>query len=569
MHVRKGEVEAAAKARPAPAITLALLCALFAFAGGFVAGDQGWLPQRYLIPVKDRVKAWIQVAAPPPEVTRETIPTALLRLDLERISVPGLREGAGGGLTSVGEHLLLLTHDGNILDVSGTAVTPTSIRPPDNGFLAYRSASTAGAYKSLAHNLLWFRYNDILYFESGGRGTLGVSYTEWHKDEECYTTTVAVLPLGTVPVDLHRLETAPDDWRALFRTKPCLPLKKTMRALEGQMAGGRMAYEASTGSILLGSGDYHWDGLYAPEALAQSRENDYGKVIEIDAETGASSHRSIGHRNVQGLAFDGSGRLWGVEHGPRGGDELNLIRSGRNFGWPRVTLGTAYSGLPWPGASPYGRHDGYEEPVFAWVPSIATSNLVEIRGFDPAWDGDLMVATLKSGSLFRIRLGGDHPQVVEPISLSEPIRYVHQHTDGRLVAWTDLHHIVFISKSEDTPAGARLRQLIREQSLGEEREAALSSALLGCLECHGLTPAPGDDLPALGDAYGRPVAATSYPGYSRALGARGGRWTGPALSAFLSDPQAFAPGTTMPAPHLPGSTVDDLVSLLERMSHPE
>ena len=569
MHVRKDEVAAATRARMAPGIALGMLCVLFAFAGGFVAGDQGWLPQRYVVLVKDRLKAWIRVAAPPPPVSRETISTALLRLDVERIRVPGLADGAGGGLTSVGDHLLLVTHDGSILRVDGTSTRPTSIRTPDNGFAAYRTASTSPEYRSLTHNLSWFRYNDLLYFEARGSAALALSYTEWHPEVECYTTTVARLDLGVAPVDVTGLEATPEAWRILFRTEPCLPLKRTMRALEGQMAGGRMAYDPSAGQILLGSGDYHWDGVYAPEVLAQNTENDYGKVIQIDAENGTSSHRSLGHRNVQGLAFDTSGRLWGVEHGPRGGDELNLIRPGRNYGWPRVTLGTAYSGLPWPGASPYGRHEGYDEPAFAWVPSIATSNLVEIQGFDPAWDGDLMVASLRSGSLYRVRLEGDHVQTVEPIYLGEPIRYVHRHTDGRLVAWTDRHHLIFISRSEESPAGARAEQLIRDLGLGSGRETDLSGAFRGCLECHGLSPDDESAAPALGTVFAGPVAEAPYPAYSPSLANRGGRWTRPALTAFLTDPSAFAPGTTMPNPNLSAQTVDDLISLLERLSHPE
>ncbi|NNM32801.1 MAG: hypothetical protein HKO53_07025, partial [Gemmatimonadetes bacterium] len=140
MYVRKDEVEAATRARLRPGMSLALLCVLFAFAGGFVAGDQRWLPQRYLVPVKDFIKSRLEMAAPPPRVIRETLATGLLRLDLARVRVPGLREGAGGGLTSVRDHLLLVTHEGSILRVEGTSAHPTSIRTPDNGFQAYRSA---------------------------------------------------------------------------------------------------------------------------------------------------------------------------------------------------------------------------------------------------------------------------------------------------------------------------------------------------------------------------------------------------------------------------------------------
>ena len=570
MHVEKGELEAAAKRRRTPGLILTLICVLFAFAGGFVTGDQGWLPSRYLIPAKDRIKAWIRVAAPPPAVTRKTVMTGLLRLELERISVPGIREGAGGGLTSVGSQLLLLTHEGTILLSKGSMPRATALRTPDNGYEAYRSASTSQRYRDLNHNLLWFRYNDILYFEAAGEGVLAVSYTEWHEQAECYTSTVARLDLGPAPVDVARVEAGPEDWRILFRTAPCLPLKRTMRALEGQMAGGRMEYEPSTGRILLGSGDYHWDGVYAPEALAQNPLNDYGKVIEIDAVSGASTHRSIGHRNVQGLTLDASGRLWATEHGPRGGDELNLVRDGANFGWPAVTLGTAYSELPWPGALPYGRHDGFDEPVFAWMPSIATSNVDQISGFDPAWDGDLMVASLKSGALFRVRLSGARAEMVERIPIGEAIRYVHQHTDGRLVAWTDKHALIFMTKSRETPEAARVERLIAEDDEWPEgRKGAVSTAFKGCLECHSLSSAAPPSAPPLGTVFERPVAGYEYADYSAALSQRGGRWTREALTAFLSHPGTFAPGTTMPDPGLSDRTVADLVRLLERLSHPE
>ncbi len=105
------------------------------------------------------------------------------------------------------------------------------------------------------------------------------------------------------------------------------------------MAGGRIAYRQPH-KIVLGSGDYSWDGIYAPEAYAQKPDNDYGKVLEIDLNSGKSRKLSIGHRNMQGVLVHLNGQVWVTEHGPRGGDELNRVIGGGNFGWPEEVLGT-------------------------------------------------------------------------------------------------------------------------------------------------------------------------------------------------------------------------------------
>ncbi len=142
---------------------------------------------------------------------------------------------------------------------------------------------------------------------------------------------------------------------------------------------------------------------------------------------------SYGHRNPQGIAIDRStGRIWVSEHGPRGGDEVNLLRAGFNYGWPVITYGEEYRG----GKIGEGTEkEGMEQPVHYYVPSIATAGLEYYSGAAlPGWRNSLFVAGLKSQSLSRIQLHGDK-RVIEERLLEDQghrIREVRQGPDGYL-----------------------------------------------------------------------------------------------------------------------------------------
>ena len=540
----------------------------FAFLAGIVVRDQGWFPSAQMTSAKQLVNRLLSPSRPEGGTNVRSVSTGFVRLDLRTLRVPVDRPGEGGALTSVGEDLLVLTHEGGLFTSRGESVERTSIAPPENHFAAYRLEADSGKFQHLRHEFLSFRYNDVLYYESDALGFLIVSYTEWRPESECYVNALARLELGAPPISIQQVEAGPDDWTVFFRTEPCLPLKRVVRAIEGHVAGGRVAY-GGNGRVLLGSGDYHWDGLYGPEALAQDSANDYGKVIEVDAETGASRHLSRGNRNVQGIVVDRSDRIWAVEHGPRGGDELNLIRPGANYGWPLATLGTRYNTLPWPTARQLGRHDDFDGPVFAWVPSIGISNVLQISGFHPSWDGDLLVSSLMAQSLFRVRLQGERVVFVEPIEIRDRIRYAHQHTDGRIALWVSNARLIWVTPSETPSALAHVEQLIQGADLTEPRRNALRTTLQTCLECHSFEPGNDRGGPSLGDVFGRSMGSTSFPDYSPALRQREGQWGEQELRRFLLDPSSFLPGTTMPGASLSEQQVDDLVDLLRRLGEPE
>jgi glucose/arabinose dehydrogenase len=184
---------------------------------------------------------------------------------------------------------------------------------------------------------------------------------------------------------------------------------------------------------------------------AQRLDNDLGKVLRIRPDgsvpndnpfVGQQNARpevwTLGHRNTQAAAFDPEGRLWIVEHGPRGGDELNLIQRGKNYGWPLQSYGEEYSGKPIPGATT--QRAGMEQPVYYWDPVIAPSGAQWYTGNAfPAWKGNLFVGGLVAKALVRLEMKGDRVAGEEHLltGRGQRVRDVRQGPDGALYVVTD------------------------------------------------------------------------------------------------------------------------------------
>ncbi len=178
--------------------------------------------------------------------------------------------------------------------------------------------------------------------------------------------------------------------------------------------GGKIAF-LPDGTLVLTLGDG-----FAYREDAQKPDTHLGKLVRLTHDGGLPTDNpfigqdidgrafkpqiySMGHRNVQGLAVDSeTGELWEHEHGPRGGDELNLITAGANYGWPIATTGRDYQGAR---ISPFESYKGMVDPIHDWVPSIAPSGLVIYRGeMFPDWNGDALVGGLASRDLRRVDL---------------------------------------------------------------------------------------------------------------------------------------------------------------------
>jgi glucose/arabinose dehydrogenase len=146
---------------------------------------------------------------------------------------------------------------------------------------------------------------------------------------------------------------------------------------------------------------------------------------------------SYGHRNPQAILVSKTGEVWHHEHGPQGGDELNLLKSGLNYGWPAISYGIDYSGAL---ISPFTEAKGMEKPVTYWIPSIAPAGMTEYQGdIFPQWQGNLFIAALAGKSVRRLSLV-DNKVVAEETLLVERqqrIRDIRTSPDGYLYILTD------------------------------------------------------------------------------------------------------------------------------------
>ena len=213
----------------------------------------------------------------------------------------------------------------------------------------------------------------------------------------------------------------------------------------GNHYGCRIA-QASDGSLFVALGEH-----FAYRNEAQNLGNHLGKIVRIAPDgpapkdnpfTGRDGARpeiwSFGHRNAQGLAINpATGELWETEHGPRGGDEVNIIGKGKNYGWPVIGYGIDYSGAKIHDST---ARSGMEQPIKTWVPSIAPSGMAFYTAkLFPKWSGSLFSGALAGRMLVRLSLDGNRVIGEERLlqNLNERIRDVRQGPDGALWLLTD------------------------------------------------------------------------------------------------------------------------------------
>jgi glucose/arabinose dehydrogenase len=307
--------------------------------------------------------------------------------------------------------MLVTERQGRLRLIKGGLLQPQ----PIGGVPAVHTGSQAGLFDIVLHPN--FAQNNIVYltYAAGTAAANGTQVARARFD-------------GSMLQDLH----------VIFKAAP---LKDT-----DNHYGGRMAFlPDGTFALTIGEG-------FEYREKAQDLTSDLGKIVRLNEDGSVPQDNPFigqadvrpeiytwGHRNEQGLIFDAqSGLLYETEHGPRGGDELNIIVAHKNYGWPVITYGMDYSGAY---VSPYTQRPGLEQPVIYWTPSIAPSGLAMYRGEKfPAWKGDLFVGALAFRHLRRVHLD-EAGNVVSQEELLNDLRWrirdVRAAPDGYLYVCTD------------------------------------------------------------------------------------------------------------------------------------
>ena len=236
------------------------------------------------------------------------------------------------------------------------------------------------------------------------------------------------------------------DVKVLLKTAPFLPNDQTLGM--GTKTGGRIAV-GKDGFLYVTIGDRDNAGT-RPWGVAQVNDTHLGKIVRITKDGAPAPGNpfigvagalpeiwAIGFRSQEGLAFDANGTLWETEHGPRGGDELNIIGKGKNYGWPIISHGIDYR------AGDIGDGEvikpGMEQPAYFWSPSVAVAGLAFYQGKSRAWKDSVFIGLLNGRGISRLKLV-NNKAVEEEVLLNDRkarIRDVRMGPDGALYAVTD------------------------------------------------------------------------------------------------------------------------------------
>ena len=500
------------------------------------------------------------VVPPQPSVTlpqkskdKYILETNLLKLEIKKIRFDHLYSKSvnmddqrWGSIAKVGKNALIQKHYQFLyLDVAQSTLTRLDIEPPENGLLRQAQIQVGkkqrevgewtkmGEEDQLKRRVSKAGYTNILVMKRQQQQIMLIAYAYGNKKNKCMTMRIARIDM---PINQHLLEwkIKAEDWKVIFETQPCISFTWPF---VGDQSGGQMIVSRRPNHIFLTVGDFGKIDF----GVLQNANSDYGRILEININNGRKTSISIGNRNPQGLAFDAQKRLWSTEHGPRGGDEVNLIQKGKNYGWPFVIYGTQYGKHIWPLSKQQGRHGGYQKPVYAFVPSIGISRLMLIENFAPEWDGDLLVASLGAQTLYRLRIAQSRVVFAEPIRLGIRIRDIYNHGDGTFVALGDWKFIYIIRRKLEKTAKTSAPKNMSSGTLAEWKQ---------CLVCHSTSKYSNQNAPSLYGVVGRKIGKSDFAHYSPSLKASNDRWTQARLKAFLRNSDDLFEDSSMPNPNI-------------------
>jgi cytochrome c2 len=560
---------------------LVLLAALVVLAAAFYSGivaEQRRLPDRvrhYLDRKKLAVRAGV-MNQDEQELAWKQIISNLHTLEYiePRIGPP---MGGGGAIGEVGGQVIILSPLGRLSFLNRHyKLGPIDTVAPMGVEELRASKYNTDAMFSWHH----FRAYDVMAVrKADGTHEMYASFSRY-QGEQCFQFAVYRTPIE-VSDDGIRVTTG--QWEEFFTARPgCLRPKDRGWRFLGLGAGGRIIqYDDHT--LLISVGDHQYDGFDDSWAAAQDPATDLGKIIAVDMVTKQSRVFATGVRNPQGLVKTRDGRIFDSEHGPQGGDEINLIRDGGNYGWPLATYGVNY-GYPrrdWPFAKSQADHEGYDKPIYAFSPAIGPSNLVEVDPAEfPLWQSDLIMGSLRGSTIFHLRVDGDRVRYVEPLFSRDGTRFRDVTAlNGGFATLTNDGTLMIFRNAENhaseprtvtvtgfgTLSAAYAEEVPPPHLTPAERGKELFA--VNCSHCH----SPGTDIgpgPPLGSIVGRPVGAAKGFGYSPALANYKDAWTEDLLISFLTEPEAHFKGTVMPQPTMDWLEYPNIVAYLKTLDTP-
>lgn len=324
--------------------------------------------------------------------------------------------------------------------------------------------------------------------------------------------------------------------------------------------GGGLAQDQSNLYLSIGFTDGVGNENDIVDLVAQDLSSERGKVLKINKNNNDVQILSSGHRNLQDLIilkYPDEEKIYAIEQGPQGGDEINHIQENNNYGWPLATYGTRYGSFD---------HDYnykkildkkvFTEPVFSFVPSIAGCSILEVNGFDKEWNRDILIGALKARSIYRLKIKDHKVLFSEHIWIGKRIRSLAQ-IKNKIFALTDDNFLISISVNQEA---------LNNNSKYND-SYAFDSSLQKCLSCHGLSEtSPTSRAPSLKNIVGRDIASTIFPYYSASLSSMDGVWSKENLSLFLSNPENFVSGSSMPKIDLGPDEIKAVIKTLDEYS---
>jgi len=557
---------------------LTILGVIFLLSLAYVAGHYRVLPADQLRPAIEYVENLFgseEIDVPRQTEDVEFLNTHLTRLLMKKVPLQ-FTERSGGGLSASGDLLFISSNKGEILvfETENYIRLEGDLSSPPLNFegLVESGHATKNSFRSW-----WFRVNGVFSEQTGENSyTLYVSHNYYDSERDCISHNVSKTNVIKDGGSVAQLE----EWTSLFAAEPCFDPAPagfvSAVPYSGHISGGAIQ-DYDEDHLLITVGDYNHHGLGNMPKFAQDPETPYGKFVLLNKQTGDWSVYASGSRNPSGLFIDDNSTIWAVENGPEAGDELNVIREGANYGWPVVSYGIWYTeGYAFSDSIDAGRHTGFEEPAYSWIPAIAPSSILRLQTERfPLWRGDFLVGAMRGQGVRRLRLNRDSAVVYdEEIHLGHRIRDIDVLKNGIIVLLTDDHYLILLDDggpSFEDPApdvAVRMETLKRFDNMisGQaERADERTPAMVydqHCASCH-LLNRRSEIGPHLNELIGREIGGIEDYTYSGTLSEDSRKWTVPLLRSFLTEPEREFSGNRMNKIELTNSEVNKLIRFFE------